>query len=259
MSYFFDGTSSGSLVTFGEGAVVRYPFTISAWVYPLRTNVDETIVMLRATNGDAWRLTLAGSSNPSKVQAFSFTAAGGGNFIASSTANYVADKWQFVMARFDGNTNRVVFLDGAQTSNGTDSLQTGGNTISSLYVGTDAGSRRFRGYISDVSVRWSRTTATAAIVNTEALTRLAVKQSPLKVRGNHVVIYFPMRSPGPQKNKAPNGFNLTLPANAATSYAPGLDPKVQQLADPKRIFTNQLITQNIPVLYRQRQMQGMAS
>lgn len=259
MSYFFDGTSAGSLITFGEGAVVQYPFTISAWVYPLRTNVDETIGMLRAPNGDAWRLTLAGATAPSKATAFSFTASGSLNNSAVSAANYVANKWQFMMARFDSNTNRVVFLDTAAASNTNNSSQTGGNTISSLYVGTDAGGRRFRGYISDFSVRWSRTTGTPALVNFEATARLYSKQSPLKVRGSNVVVYWPMTSPGPQKNRAPNGFNLILPPNAATSYAPGIDPRVQQLADPQRIFADQLITQNIPILYRQRQMQGMAA
>ena len=164
-----------------------------------------------------------------------------------------------MMARFDSNTNRVVFLDTAAASNTNNSSQTGGNTISSLYVGTDAGGRRFRGYISDFSVRWSRTTGTPALVNFEATARLYSKQSPLKVRGSNVVVYWPMTSPGPQKNRAPNGFNLILPPNAATSYAPGIDPRVQQLADPQRIFADQLITQNIPILYRQRQMQGMAA
>lgn len=261
MSHFFNGTDSGGLVTFAEGTVVRYPFTISAWVYPLRTASDETIITLRASNGDTWRLILAGATGSTKVQANNFNASNGLGYTANSVASYVANKWQFVMARFDGNTNRVVFLDGAAASNGTDSLQTGQNTISSLYVGTDPAGRRFQGYIADVCIRWSRTTGTPAIVNPEALGRLYVKYSPLKIRGNNVVLYWPMTSPGPQKNKAPNGINLTFPQQAATAYAPGINPKVQELAGPLpiQIFSQSLITQNIPVLYRQRQMQGMAA
>jgi hypothetical protein len=256
MSYFFDGSSSGSLITFGEGAVVRYPFSISAWVYPLRSIVDETLLTIRATNGDTWRLYLAGTAS-ARVQALNFNATSGLSYNAATTTSYVANKWQFMTARFDSNTNRVAFLDTVAVSNTTDSTQAGGNTISSLYVGTDPAGRRFQGYISDVSIRCSRTTATPAIINPEVLSRLAFKQNPLKVRGSNVVVYWPMTSSGPQKNKAPNGLNLTLPPDAATSYAPGIDPRVEQLVDPQKIFTNQLV--NIPVLYRQRQMQGMAA
>lgn len=259
MSYFFDGTSSSSasLITFGEGAAVRYPFAISAWVYPLRTTVDETIIALRAPNGDVWRLTLAGAS-AAKVAALSFNGSTSGFANAATAASYVANRWQFVMARFDGNTNRVAFLD-TQTpgSNTTDSLQTGGTTISQMYIGRDLGGRNFQGYIADVSVRWSRTTGTPAVINAEVLTRLGVKSNPLKVRPSNVVLYWPMTSPGPQKNKAPSGLNLVLPQSAYTNYAPGIDPRVQQLTNPQKIFTNQLV--NIPVLYRQRQMQGMAA
>lgn len=260
MSYFFDGnsSSSGSLLTFGEGAVVRYPFAISAWVYPLRTTVDETILSLQSPNGDVWRLTLAGASGSARVTSLSYNGSTTAFANSTTTASYVANRWQFVMARFDGNTNRVSFLD-TQTpgSNITDTLQTGGNTISQLYIGRDQSGRNFRGYIADVSVRWSRTTGTPAVINAEVLTRLGVKSNPLKVRPSNVVLYWPMTSPGPQKNEAPSGPNLVLPQSAYTSYAPGIDPRVQQLTNPRKIFTNQLV--NIPVLYRQRQMQGMAA
>lgn len=258
MSFLFNGTEGINISErYGTGPlnlIVSYPFTISCWFYPtdLTAGAQRDIVHLEDNSvpNNYWIDHLGTSL---RIQTWNGTSV-----TSASIGTIALNRWNHAFGRFISNTNRFIQLNG--TSSATSTTNSGQTTrkINGLSIGqTEQKGRLFQGYIGHVAIY------NGSIQAGDALS-LARGASPLSVRPLNLVAYFPMDNPGPQRNIAASQSiaNKPLPINnTGTKYSnwnppiPTVSPKARILRLPVTVVS----AGNTPVLYHQRQQQGMAS
>lgn len=260
MSIKFEGLGTKSIklgaldYTFPSNLIVSYPFTLSCWFFPTNSTVEQSIFVLG--NGvDYWWISLAGNVAGDPIRAQTWNGSSSTEAAISNVVRF--NQWNCVTARFVSNTQRVIAINGsAGTANITDSTQ-GAPVIKNLWIGGDAVTDRgLRGYIAHAAI-WNE-----QIVNADNAT-LGRGASPLFIRRQNLVAYWPLVNPGPQYNiadaKSRTSFPLPLKDNGAYS---NWNPPVKTVLPTARIYrlpSSVVSGNNVPVLYHQRQQQGMAS
>ena len=258
MSFFFSGTGGINLgPAFGTGPmnlVVSYPFTISCWFYTTSVapaGIKDIVNLTDSTTGQTYWI----SHSAALLRAETWNGSAGQN---ASTGTIVANQWQHALARFVSNTSRIINLNGAAgVQNTTNSSQTS-QVINTLSIGCSEGNTRFFvGYIAHVAIY------NGALQNPDAVS-LARGMSPFAVRKANLIAYYPLTNPGEQRNIAsPQSIAYTpLPIlKTGTKYS-NWNPPVNTVLPKsliRRLPVEVISAGNTPVLYHQRQQQGMAS
>lgn len=266
MSLFFDGASGVWAGIFGRSSpvnlIVSYPFTISCWFFPTNSTINQQLVILKNnTTGDGYYLGLRGDATGDPIYASTWNGS-----IATSAEIQNAirfNQWNHAAARFVSDTSRTVQINGGTgTSNTADSQQTS-QLINTVIIGQgDFASRYFNGYIAHVAI-WNE-----PILNADNAT-LGRGASPLYIRRQNLVAYWPMVNPGQQINiadgKSRVGQPLPLMPNPqATTSAPkysNWNPPVKTVLPTERkiVLESPAAQNNAPIFYHQRQQQGMAA
>ena len=265
MSYFFNGTTG--LVANGTyldprpvNLTVAYPFLMCCWFFPTDNSTDQDLVMLQNTNtNDAYWLSIAGTVANDPIRAITWNGTSAQNASIASSIKF--SQWNFAAARFLSNTARSVSINGsAFTGTATDSTQTSSyiNTIAigSAQTGT---LRPFNGYIAHVAI-YNGVNATTSLQDVD-MASLGRGISPLSVRRQNLVAYWPMVNPGPIVNVASaKSRDRTILYNTSGVRYSNWNPPVKTILPIKtRIVVSQFQQNKSPIFYHQRQQQGMAS
>lgn len=242
MSLFFNGASGVWTGLFGRSnpvnLIVSYPFTISCWFFPTDNTTNQQLVILKNnTTNDGYFLGVRGDATGDPIYASTWNGTSAQSAELQSVVNFNA--WNHAAARFVNDTQRVVQINGgAGQSNNVDSQQTS-QVINTVIIGQgDFAARYFRGYIAHVAI-WNE-----AITNSVNAT-LGRGASPLYIRRQNLVAYWPMVNPGQQINLADAGGRLPralplMPHQQATTSAPSYsnwNPPVKTVLPIKRVYS----------------------
>lgn len=266
MSLFFDGASGVWAGPSGRSSpvnlIVSYPFTISCWFFPTDSTTTQDLVVLKdsATN-NGYFLRVAGASAGDPIQANTWNGTSGTN--AQIQNAIIFNQWNHAAARFVSNTSRLVQINGGNGTQNTNNSNQTSQLIDTVIIGqADFASRYFNGYIAHVAI-WNE-----QIVNSANAT-LGRGASPLFIRRQNLVAYWPMVNPGQQINiadaKSRMGLPLPLMPNPqATTSAPkysNWNPPVKTVLPQQRkiVLESPAAQNNAPIFYHQRQQQGMAA
>ena len=287
MSYFFNGTGRGIVVgpgarltAFGytnpfpypaTGIVNGYPFSLVAWFYPTNTSSVQYLVSVGSGEANQQSLQIAGNVTNDPIRAES---RGSTTTSASITSSINFNTWNVAAAIFESATSRYVSINGSALTQNTTNSGISSPVYTRLGIGDIAtpvqpnnfDPRPLYGYLAHVTIYNSLLDASdcAALIGV----------NPALIRRQNVVAYFPLVNSGKQNNlanaKSITGFALPDSTgaliDAAWSAANGKfsnwNPPVKTVLPTARIYRlpSAIVSgNNVPVLYHQRQQQGMAS
>jgi len=253
MSLFFNETQGVWLGSGGNNKplniTVAYPFTLACWFYPtsLSGATDIFHVGASAANNSYWIGTFSTSLS---VQTWNGTQ--GTTLLRSGI---VLNRWNHAVGRFSSNTGRAIHLNASpQTLSSTNSNQTS-QVLDKFILGqADFAGRFFSGYIGHVAL-WNANLQNADVA------LLGRGASPLSVRRQNLVVYFPLQG-GVLRNVADAKSRVGQPFSTRGVRFSNWDPPVKTILPINRLAklpVEAAAGVTIPVLYRQRQMQGMAA
>jgi hypothetical protein len=229
------------------GAVrTALPVTMACWIYPDLVGGDVPISLSTAgaSNSISLQITVAGV-----LHARSSTTAAVVN-AADTTATVSAATWAHVAGVFTSTTSRTAYINGANAVTDTTLNNPSAASFNTTNIGCRYEAARanfFGGAIAEAGV-WS-----VALTAAELLS-LAKGVSPLSIRPQSLVSYWPLIGRTDPEIDLHGGFGMTVSGAVAADH-----PKVYM---PKQPFSPRKVTlaaSTVPVLYRQRQMQGMAA
>jgi hypothetical protein len=263
VSLHFNGTGGLFLGATGSSSpfnlTLAYPFTLSCWFFPTVAVGQTDLVLLRG-GADAYWLNF----NSTTLAASTWNGSIGTN--AQQTSAVTVNRWNQGMARFVSDTQRFVQGNGrtgtVNSTNGAQATQ----VVNRVTLGqADFAGRFFTGYMAHVAI-WD---ANLSDSDSASLGRGA---SPLTIRRQNLVAYWPLVNPGEQRNlaSAKSRGQQPLPIFSAGTQAGTItgvrysnwNPPVKTVLPTAKILrlpTEIISTSNTPVLYHQRQQQGMAS
>ena len=204
MSRLFDDASSEDLRNDGIPAVTVEPLTMVAWFNSTTQTLNQTIMSIvdKDTTDDWWELDIAGAEIGDRVRAFA--RAGGTNAIAQTTTGYSSNTWHHAIAVFTSDTSRDVYIDNGSVGNST--VSKGPANFDRTIIGQIGHSSQgnyFSGLIAEAAV-WN------IALNTSERQMLADGFSPLWVRPDSLVNYWPLIGRYSPEIDVVGGINLTL-------------------------------------------------
>lgn len=123
----FDGGVSDNYVNVGSAlGISSYPFTISSWVYATRRSQNYIAGIGDSTAADNTYGINTTNTGPARIR-IETTATGAVSIDGTSN---IFDSWHHVLATFESDTKRVLYVDGIQETVNTTSIpfQSGPNT-----------------------------------------------------------------------------------------------------------------------------------
>lgn len=244
MSRDFNGTSE--YLEYAGAVRTALPLTISAWVYKDdTTNLDVAVSL--SNNASLNRCGLA-FTNSAAVRNLAITS-GGTNSNTDTTTLYTANTWTHGAAVYTSTTSRTVYINGGNAVNNTNSLDVSPGTFNTTNIGcynNSAGRAQFfGGYIAEVGI-WSVALTAAEIAS------LGVGVSPILIRPASLVAYWPIIGEFSPEIDLKGRFEMTVSGAVKAEHPRAYKPRSPII--PRKAAANV-----VPVLYRQRQMQGMAA
>lgn len=143
----FDGVDD--VVDIGNPSTLNLTssFTLSAWVYPTNLSGDRDIITKVSSSSDYHLQT----TNTGQVQV-GFSN-GGSWYSATTTTSLPLNTWTFVAGVFDDTNNTLtVFINGAQSAQGTNITATPQSSTNPVHVGMGWGGQNWNGRIDDVRI-----------------------------------------------------------------------------------------------------------
>ena len=145
----------GADLTASISGATTTPFTACAWAYPLTTTADQAVfASWKAFDTDfdfmLWLDTDGGGDGWAAVL---MNNAHGFHIVGTDNSDAVANAWQHVGIRFDGD-RLSVFVNGMETDFETSSTRhADGHSTGNVWIGADeAAAKNFGGYISDAVI-----------------------------------------------------------------------------------------------------------
>lgn len=186
--------------------VTTAPLTLATWFNAASITPDVQIIFSvgSSSNSHAYRLYLVGSSLGTKVGARIKDAAGSG-LAAYTASSYGANQWHHGCAVFQSNTVRSAYLDGA--AKGTASAANSPADLNLVSIGTSrygtSTEYTFSGYLAEAAI-WN-----VALTDNEVAI-LGRGYSPLLVRPQSLVAYWPLIGNESPETDLRGGYNLTV-------------------------------------------------
>jgi hypothetical protein len=246
MSRSFNGTSN--YLEYAGAVRTALPITISAWVYKNNTT-DLDVAVAITTSSTANRCGLA-FTNSAKALTFCTNTSGTGGNIASTTS-YSANTWNHGAAVLASTNSRSVYLNGGGSATSTVNVSSTVSAFNTTNIGTAYynSSRQFQfgGRIAEVGI-WGAALTAAEIAS------LAKGVSPLSIRPESLIAYWPLIGRTDPEIDLRGRYEMTVNGAVQADH-----PRVYMPAQPLYPRKVALAASTVPVLYRQRQMQGMAA
>lgn len=273
MSTYLNGSTSHVFKT-NLVTSAQVPYTLSCWVNPdsQTSAANRGVIRLGdtaavASNRDCVRLFLATTG------ALSAQAADSAGANASTTTDLVkANQWNHCLGIFPANNSRTAYLNGLPATTNTNA-RTMSTTATGLAVGAsvyDVIDNYLAGYVAHAAI-WD------VSLTAEEIRELAYGENPLNVRPNSLRYYCPLTPPysAPSETIEVDYFlsniakmpYLTSSVEIKQKYYDSIKSNNDVLISQRTKINSVLnfisepaiISTSIPVLYRQRQQQGMAA
>lgn len=278
MSYYFNGTDS-ELYGYEIIPTFATPYTFSCWINTptVTAATDRTLVRLGLYSALASNRSVARIFIDTSNRLVCQVADTGAANASTSTNTISANRWHHCAGMFRSSTFRQAFLDGtAATSNTTSrTVPTGANSLSIATSFVAATPQFFDGLMADVAI-WSADLAPSEILSlSKGVPASFIRPSELRFHYSFMgrglkSVASPDEVIKIVKNEAPNRrMYISLDGieggdsiiNGGTVLASANEPPVftRKRHFPIYKFANIVQATNVPVLYRQRQMQGMAA
>lgn len=214
MARLFNGTTQ----YLNAGAVLTAtPLTMACWFLAANITAEHTLMNIGTAGSGNHRFGMFASGNvasdPVRINART-TASG----IAVTSTGYSANVWQHACGVFASSVSRTVYLNGGGA--GTDGTNLTPAGMDSTYIGALHGAAVgtfLSGRIAEAAI-WN------VALNASEVAALAAGVSPLRIRPNALVAYWPLFGVGsPEPDYSNGGFAMTL-NNAPTQidHAPVL-------------------------------------
>lgn len=188
------------------------PLTLAAWVLPQRnTAYEDPLCLARsADNSTGWFLQLRG---PDGMRVAAVTASQNTFAIARSGNAYTLGTWHHVAGVFEHAASRLVYLDGVGGARETTNLNV--SAVDRMLVGAwerlGGWIAYFAGAVAEAAV-WQQALSAAEIA------QLAAGYSPLLVRAESLVAYWPLGGPWGNDDLDHSGQGLDLTACGEPSW-----------------------------------------
>ena len=207
MARLFNGTSQFLRRVDGAGLVL--PLTLAAWVYPQRnTAYEEVLSLARSTdNNTGWFLQMRG---PDGMRVAAVTASQNTFAIARSSTSYNLNQWQHVAGVFPSSNARRAYLNGTAGSAETTSLNVA--SVDRMLIGAwerlGGWTAYFGGAVAEAAI-WR------VALNDSEIAQLAAGSSPLLVRPQDLIAYWPLGGPfgNNDQDYSDNDYDLTAYGN----------------------------------------------
>ncbi|MGQ9504225.1 MAG: LamG domain-containing protein [Thermogutta sp.] len=188
-----------------DGTGLALPLTMAAWVYPQRnTAYEEVLALARSTdNNTGWFVQLRG---PDGMRVAAVTASQNTYAIARSTGSFSLNQWQHVAGVFTSSNARRVYLNGVPGTLDTTSVTV--PSVDRMLIGAweylGGWSAYLSGAVAEAAI-WRITLLDAEIA------QLAAGYSPLLVRPNDLIAYWPLGGPfgSNDEDHSDHGYDLT--------------------------------------------------
>lgn len=243
MARSFNGSSD--YLEYGGAALTALPVTMACWGYKSTTTQFSTAVVLR-TNGANNRIQLVWSNNGT-LRAISVNTS---NTIATATNTtvYPTNTWLHSAAVFTSTTSRTVYRNGVAGTTNTTSNDPSASSFDRTNIGSlSSASQPFDGNLAEVGI-WN------VALTGEEIASLSDGISPLNVRPASLIAYWPLIGNFSPEIDLRGRFEMTVSGATKADH-----PRVYKPAGVMIPRKAPVVTTSIPVLYRQRQQQGMAA
>lgn len=208
---------STQYLTYDSAVVSGYPFTLACWFYTFNTTGAYCAVTLSRRNPIAARgyqydgLSIRGDVAGDPVEAASYTTSAT-SITARTSTGYSANRWTHGCAIFESNSSRSALINGGSkvttTTSGApdppDTTSIGVVRYSTGYGNDNIKETYYNGYIAEVGI-WN------VVLTDSEIASLARGYSPMIIRPNSLVAYYPLGGIYPQNANSifKNPYNLT--------------------------------------------------
>lgn len=237
---------STDYLEYAGAARAALPVTMACWVNADLVGADAAVSLSTATALNSISIQL---TNTGVLRARSSTT-GGVVASADTTATVSANTWAHIAGVFTSNTSRTAYIDGGNAVTNTTSNNPSASSFNTTNIGVRYETSRanyFGGEIAEVGI-WSVALTAAEIAS------LAKGVSPLMIRPASLISYWPLIGQTSPEIDLHGRFEMTVSGAVAAEH-----PRVYMPSGIMIPRKAPIITTSIPVLYRQRQMQGMAA
>lgn len=237
---------STDYLEYAGAARAALPVTMACWVNPDLGSADAAVSLSTATALNSVSIQL---TNTGVLRVRSSTTGGTVNS-ADTVATVSANTWAHIAGVFTSTTSRTAYIDGGNAVTNTSTNNPSAASFNTTTIGARYETTRgnfFGGEIAEVGI-WSAALTAAEIAS------LAKGISPTLIRPASLVAYWPLIGNYSPEIDLRNRFEMTV--SGATKEA---HPRVYMPTEVIVPRKAPVVTTNVPVLYRQRQMQGMAA
>lgn len=227
MARAFVAASSQYLERTASVPITAPPLTISAWMHSTSLTVNQTVLQIQDKDVESHGFTLQalGAFGGDPVR---FAALDGGSGAADTSISYTINTWHHVCGIETSSTSRAAFIDGGNKGTDTDSITPAGlDSVSIGRRGDSTPGPYFDGYIAEVAI-WN------ASLSDPEVAILALGYSPLLIRPQNLVAYWPLIGRTSPEIDIVGGFDLTLFSSPTT------------IAHPPMFYPTQPITLSPP-------------
>lgn len=201
----------GSAYLTNATGIVDVPFTVSLWFNTNSTSTTQTMFIVAAANDDGHYLLFRGATTGA-VAATSNDAGVASGEATTGAAGITSGTWYHAGGVWASSGDRRVFLNGTKFTNSTNVAPTGisRTTIGAFYGGTPI--VHFNGLIAECGV-WN------VALSDEEMAALARGRSPLRVRPQNLVEYWPLVGNGTNESGV-KGNVLTNTSSTKSELGP---------------------------------------
>lgn len=213
-----NNATAGNYLSNGAAVVTAAPLTMAAWFNPVNVTEDHILISCsRSSASDNWFF-LAANGVTAGDPVGASTITGGTEAIATSSTSFAANTWQHACGVFTAANSRTAYLNGGGAGNNTTSLTPTG--IDRTYVG------RLTGFDGSLYGSMNAAVAEAAVWNVALaaaeVLQLAKGLSPLLVRPDSLVAYWPIYGRASPEPDYVGAFPLTINGTMTQAAHPGV-------------------------------------
>lgn len=204
MARLFNGTTQ--YLSNANAVLTATPLTMACFCYPTQNTASQVLMSIGVSGSGDNRFTMliAGAVGGDPIRATSRTTSA---VNADTTTGYSINTWQHACAVFASATDRRAYLNGGGE---------GTNTVSNVPTGlnnTLLAASQGAAVANFAATRLAEVGVWNVALNTSEIAALAKGVSPLRIRPNALVAYWPLFGVGsPEPDYSNGGFHLTLNA-----------------------------------------------
>ena len=227
------GNTSGALIT-------TVPLTIAGWTWrPSNASANMMHLHQGGVAGNRQGFYLAQDST-GRLQ--TFTADGSGSNNSRTTDTFSTSTWHHVCGRWASSTSRISYMDGSPATENTTSRTPSGIDRTFVGIRDNAGgpnTNAFNGYLAEFGV-WD------VALSADEISVLATGYSPLLVRPESLVAYFPLIGRNSPEIDLAGAYGLTISGSLSAQPHPRIImPRRKQIIVPVSAGADVLLADDV--------------